>query len=540
MEVVGTNTDGTRKNEDSNAIFATSSSANELKSTALTADTPKSWRFYLILISLSFICFLSSLEGSVIATALPQITHDLSGVDNYIWIANSFLVAQTVVQPPCAQICNILADVTTMIAGRTVQGLGSGGIFMLVELIVCDLVPLRERSKYLGMAMSSSAVGAIIGPVVGGALATANWRWIFYLNLPIAGVTMVIMIIFLRFRHKETSWRQAMTRIDWIGNTLFVASLCSLLVGLVFGGTTFPWSSWRVILPIVLGSLGWMSFHLYEWKPPRFCEEPSIPSRIFGNRTSNAALYIDFVSSMLLQWVAFFWPIYFQGVKGTTPLRAGIYFIPFEAFLIVIAAVAGGILSKLGHYRPLHLIGFCLSILGPGLNIMLTATTPKVTWVVFQAVDAIGRAFLLPTVLPAVLASLSDEDTAAATGMYSFLRSFGFVWGITIPAIIFNTQFDRYSSRISNAQIRQEMGSGRAYERVSGAYVQSLTPLLQAEVISVYLQALKAVWIGAVAFGATGILAVLVEKHIPLRTEMNTEFGIDHGDKTKDQELQTL
>jgi MFS family permease len=566
MSSENTDTHDVRKRksvDDSNVVSATSPMADDLDYVEVTASSTKNWRFYLILIALSFICFLSSLDGSIIAIALPRITQDLSGADNYVWIANSFLVAQTVIQPPCAQICNIFGrrwplifliavfalgsgvaggakDVTSIIAGRTVQGLGSGGIFMLVELIICDLVPLRERGKYLGMVMSSSAIGAIIGPVVGGALATANWRWIFYLNLPIAGVTMIIMAIFLRLRHrKEPSWKRALLRIDWIGNALFVTSLCSLLIGLIFGGTVFPWSSWRVVLPIVLGAIGWISFHVYEWKPPKFCAEPSIPSHIFGNRTSNAAFYIDFVSAMLLQWVCFFWPIYFQGVKGTSPLKAGIYFIPFEAFLIIIAAVAGGILSKLGHYRPLHLLGFSLSILGPGLNIMLTATTPKITWVVFQALDAIGRAFLLPTVLPAVLASLSDKDTASATGMYSFLRSFGFIWGVTIPGIIFNTQFDRHSSRISDAQIRQEMGGGRAYERVSGAYVQSLTPSLQAEVVSVYLEALKAVWIGAVAFGVTGILAVLVEKHIPLRTEMTTEFGIDHGVKENDPEQRT-
>ncbi|TGO71239.1 hypothetical protein BELL_0603g00070 [Botrytis elliptica] len=146
-------------------------------------NTPKSWQFYLILFSFSFISFVAALDGSIIATALPKITNDLSAADNYVWIANSFLIAQTVVQPLCAQICNIFgrcAPISTMlIAGRTVQGLGSGGIMMLVELIICDIVPLRERGKYLGIVMSSTAIAAILGPAVGGALATVNWRWLF-------------------------------------------------------------------------------------------------------------------------------------------------------------------------------------------------------------------------------------------------------------------------------------------------------------------------------------------------------------------------
>lgn len=338
---------------------------------------------------------------------------------------------------------------------------------------------------------------------------------------------MVVMALFLRLHHdKPRTWRHAVLRVDWIGNAIFVASLCSLLLGLIYGGNVYSWSSWKVILPIVLGVLGWISFHVYEWRPPAFCEDVSVPPRIFTNRTSIAGFYIDFLSSMLLQWVAFFWPVYFQGAKGTSPLKAGIFFIPFEAFLIVTAAVGGGLLTQFGYYRPLHLAGFVLSTLGPGLNILLSEKTPTVVWAWFQIVDAIGRGLLLPTVLPAIMASLPDSDAAAVTGMFSFLRSFGFVWGITVPGIIFNAQFDRSSHRISDEAVRRGMTNGRAYQFVSGEYIQQLPTETKGEVIEVYLQALRAVWIGAAAFGATGFAAVLVEKHVPLRTELVTKFGL--------------
>jgi len=134
---------------------------------------------------------------------------------------------------------------------------------------------------------------------------------------------------------------------------------------------------------------------------------------------------------------------------------------------------------------------------------------------------------------------------ASATGMYAFLRSFGFVWGITVPGIIFNTQFDRHLSRISNSSVSHELRGGRAYQFVNSVYIRSLEPIVQQEVISVYQEALKTVWIGAVAFGAAGVAAVFVEKHIPLRTELETQYGIEQ-DKVeqnkieKDQEKQTV
>jgi len=533
-------------------------SAAKVEPEANSPSTSKSWRFYLILLSLNFI---SSLDGSIIATALPRITSELSAADSYVWIANSFLIAQTVIQPLCAQLSNIFgrrnpmiisiaifalgsgiaggANASTMmIAGRTVQGLGAGAIFMLVEIIVCDLVPLRERGKYLGFVLSSSAIGAIMGPVVGGVLADANWRWIFYLNIPTSGLTIAIMLVFLRLHHKkETTWAAAFLRIDWVGSLIFIASICSLLIGLVFGGSVFPWSSWRVIVPIILGVMGWAGFHVYEWKPPHYCKEVMVPPRLFSNRTSVAGFYINFVSSILLQWVCFFWPFYFQALKGVSPLRAGINFVPYEAFLIITAAGAGGILSKFGYYRPMHFLGFCLGIIGSGLNIMLSPATPKAVWVIFQIVDAVGRALLLPTVLPAIMTSMPESDVASATGIYSFLRSFGFVWGITIPGIIFNAQFDRHSSKISKSSVREQLQGGRAYQFVGGSYIRSLEPTVRQEVISVYQEALKAVWIGAVAFGVAGIAAVFVEKHITLRTELDTQFGIEQGGNMKKKHI---
>ncbi|ORY01724.1 major facilitator superfamily domain-containing protein [Clohesyomyces aquaticus] len=522
------------------------------------AINSKTLDFWLIIFALCLIAFASSLDGSIIAIALPHISQELAAGDEYVWIANSFVLAQTVVQPPCAQLCNIFGrrhpmilavvvfalgsaiagaakSTIVLISGRTVQGLGSGGILLMVELIICDIVPLRERPKYLGIVMSVSAIGAIVGPIVGGALAEANWRWMFYLNLPIAGIVLSVMVVFLRLRHDPVTWSVALSRIDWVGNFIFIASICAVLLGLIFGGTVYAWSSWKVILPITLGVIGWALFHLYEGSS--LCKEPCVPSRLFHNRTSMGGFYIVFISSMLLQWVCFFWPVYFQAVRGASPMKAGVDFLPFMCFLIPGASVAGIALSKIGRYRRLHVAGFLMSTIGPGLNALLKERSHKAMWAGFQMIDAIGRALLLPTVLPAILASLSEADVASATGMYSFLRSFGYVWGISVPGIIFNNRINEISFSIADPVVRMGLQNGKAYQFASGAQVQSLQPSSRAQVIDVYLGALKVVWIAAAAVGASGLFAVAVEKHVPLRLELETQYGLEEEGAKKEPAL---
>lgn len=179
---------------------------------------------------------------------------------------------------------------------------------------------------------------------------------------------------------------------------------------------------------------------------------------------------------------------------------------------------------------------YLCSTLGPGLNILLKSNTRTGVWAIFQIIDAAGRALILPTTLPAVLAPLSEEDVAAATGVYSFLRSFGYVWGITVPSIIFNNRFNERSRTITDVAVREALAGGRAYEFASGPYIQSLQPDTRAQVIDVYLHALKIVWIAAAAFGTSGYVAVICEKHVPLRTHLDTQYGLETDEKKVDAE----
>ncbi|KAL9036216.1 MAG: hypothetical protein Q9180_004426 [Flavoplaca navasiana] len=511
----------------------------------------RSLRFWCLFGSLCLISFISSIDATIITTALPTITREIGGEEQYVWIANSFVFASTAPQPLFAQISNIFGrrnpmlvavslfalgsgiaagapNTAMLIAGRTVQGLGTGGTYVLLDVVCCDLVPLRERGKYLGFMLSTAAIGTTIGPIIGGALAQRNWRWIFYLNLPISGVALLTVVLFFNIRYtRNSTWKQALARVDFLGNAIFIPSVIAILLGLVLGGISYPWGSYHIIVPLVLGALGYAAFHVHQASP--ICREPSMPPRLFKNRTSAASFVLVCISSMLLQTVAFFMPVYFQAVRGTSPLAAGINFLPYTAAIIPCGIIAGVFMSKTGWYRPLHWTGFALNAIGAGLLSLLDRDSSTAAWASFQVIAAAGTGIILTAMLPSILAALPESDVAVATGAFSFVRSFGYIWGVTISSIVFNGQFDRYSDRITNGDVRHQFANGAAYGLASGGQIPKLSVDVQNQVIDVYVITLQRVWQVAIAFSCLGFFIVFIEKHVELRKELNTEFGLQEG-----------
>jgi len=338
------------------------------------------------------------------------------------------------------------------------------------------------------------------------------------------------MVFFLNVKYKrDPTWKHSLARIDYLGNAIFIPSIIAVLIGLVLGGSVYSWSSFRIIVPLVLGLVGWACFHIHQ--ASSLCPEPSVPPHLFANRTSAIGFVLGFISSMLLEWVVYFLPIYLMAVVGASPLQAGVYFLPYTVFVVPFGIFAGGFMSKTGLYKSLHWGGFSLSAIGCGLLSMLKEDSPKAEWVCFQILAAGGTGFVMTAVLPSTLAALPEKDVATATGTYSFLRSFGFIWGITLPGIIFNGRFDSQLHHISDQAVRARLSNGAAYSFATGGYISSLPESTRGEVESVYVYALQTVWQVAIAFSLLGFLLVFGEKHVELRTELQTEFGLDEGNE---------
>ena len=521
---------------------------------------PRGPRFWAIMVSIALTGLLTALEATITSTALPSIIASLSvsgggGGEFFVWAVNGYLLSLTALQPLFGQLADIYgrrnptifavaafllgsgiaggaSDMPMLIAGRTIQGVGAGGINVLCEILVCDLVPLRQRGKYLAGVFGAIALGTALGPFFGGLIVeNTSWRWVFYLNLPVGGVALVALAVALPKKNKildgknrgETIWIR-LGRVDWVGNGIFVASISSVLIALAWAGTVYPWSSWRVVVPLVVGLVGMGGFFWFEGS--RFCLTPTMPLHLFANRTSAAGFAVTFLHTVALMWTLYFLPVYFQGVLGSGPQYSGVQLLPTIMVLIPFAMVGGGIISRFGRYRPLHHVGLALMTVGVGLFSLLDDNSSVGAWVGFQIVEAAGAGLVVPALLPSILASLSESDTALATAAWSFIRSFGQVWGAAIAATIFNNRFDQLAAGISDVTLRQQLTGGDAYQHATRAFLETLSRTTRIEFISVLNGSLQRSWQIAIAFTGVAVLLVWFEREVKLRDELQTEYGV--------------
>ena len=308
---------------------------------------------------------------------------------------------------------------------------------------------------------------------------------------------------------------------------IFIASILSVLLAVTWGGTVYDWETFHIIVPLILGFLGMALFTTFEWAP-RLCPAPSFPKSLVSNRTSAAALGLTFIHAIVTYWTYYFLPVYFQSVKRQSAMHSGIETLPTFAGGLLFALVGGVLLSKLGRYKALHLTSFAVFTIAFGLLSLLDANSNPAAWVFFQIIAASGSGVLVEILLPAVQAPLDQSLVATSTGLWSFARYFGCIWGVTIPSAIFNNECAGLASKLSDQDLASKLTGGRAYQYATAEFLDSIPNLaLQAEVVQVLTRALRTVWLVGIAFAGVGMLLAFVEKDIPLRRDLNTEFGME-------------
>ncbi|XXH02499.1 hypothetical protein Hte_008875 [Hypoxylon texense] len=513
------------------------------------------WRFWGIIVSLSVTSILSALDVSAISTAMPSMIKDLGTNYAYIWIANAYFLTMTAFQPLYGQTANIFGRRTLtllavfffaagsaicgpaqnmgmLIAGRAIQGIGGGGVNVMIDMIIGDLVPVRERPKYLGFVFMVYTVAVALGPVIGGLLAErVTWRWVFYLNLPVSGAAFLCLLLVLRVRYTKDTMRNSIKRVDFAGNALLIASVVAILLALTWGGVLYPWAAWRTLVPLILGLLGLIGFIAIQ--STKWIPEPTMPLRLFSNRTSLAAFGLTFLHSTMLYWTSYFLPIYFQAVLEASPTTSGVDLLPTIITAMPFAMGAGVGVTKLGRYRPFHFVGYGLVAIGYGLFSLLDENTSTAYWGGIQCLNAAGIGILTTTTLPAVQAPLDETDQAIATATWAFVRSFGGVWGVAIPAAVFNTRVNQLVGSLEDANLRDLLSNGGAYGLASGNFISTLgsDSVVQGEVKNIYVRSLQLCWQVGIGFALLGFVLSFVVKEIQMRTELETEFGLEKKPK---------
>ncbi|KAI4671897.1 uncharacterized protein J4E78_000395 [Alternaria triticimaculans] len=525
---------------------------------SLPSQTPSAkWKrsegFWRSFVAICIPLLLSALEGSVTNTALPTISEALDLGTKFSWVATAFLLASTIFQPLYSQfgdmwgrktpmmtavavfavgsaICGGAQSGAVLIAGRIVQGLGTGGIDLFAEMILCDIVPLRKRGPYLAIKHVAFAAGTTLGPLLGGVFAEHGWRWCFLINIPVCAISLVVIWRWLNVGGSnttpETTLRQELKKVDYVGSGMLTGSVLMLLVSLSTGGAPKPWSHVSVVIPMVFGILGLIGFGF--WERCTYCKYPIMPPHVFSNRTTNIAFALTTMHGFITYGFQFYLPPFFQAVKGSSPTQSGLEVMPTTLVIVVLAAVGGPLLSYWGKYKPMHIIGFALTTLGLGLCTLLNAKSSIGVWLSLQLITAAGLGIVISTMLPAVQVKLPESTTGASAGSWAFLRGTGSLFGVAIPGAVFNVRFASLLPTISSATARAKLENGQAYQRATASFIvtQATSPTIKAEIINAFTQSLKCVWIVFAVLAGIGFCLTWGEKEYKMRKELNTVYGL--------------
>ena len=420
------------------------------------------------------------------------------------------------------------ANMTMLIAARSLQGAASGGLIQVVIITISDLFSVRKRSLYLGFVGFVWALAGSTGPLIGGAfIQYKSWRWCFWINLPICGVTFVLLLLYLDVHNPRTRLSEGVRAVDWFGTVSILAVTLLLLVGLNFGGSVFPWNSPKVICLIVFGTL-MIGFFLFS--EHRLAKYPLMPLGVFTNWSNNATFIVVFTHGMVLIGIEYYLPLYFQSVLQVSPLRSGVLLLPLIVPQAATEIMAGVLIHRTGRYREFIWAGTTLMTLGTGLYIYFGTDTSVAVVVGLQIVGAFGPALLFQAPMVAIQNTVSQVDTAAATASLGFVRNVAMALSVVVGGVVFQNSMDAQQSSLAAAGL-----SGSVLEALSGSQAaanvgipQSIQDASQRQaVLEAFAWSMRNMFILYTCLSAVAMVASVFIKHQTLSTEhTETKTGI--------------
>ncbi|KAK2044530.1 major facilitator superfamily transporter [Colletotrichum somersetense] len=505
----------------------------------------------LIVLSLCAALFLAALDVTIVTTAVPTIAEEFDSNVGYVWIGSAYLLANAAFVPTWGKIsdiwgrkpvllsavgvfwvgsliCGLATSMGMLIGARAIQGIGGGGIIVLVNICISDLFSMRQRGVYFGVLGVVWAVASAVGPVVGGVFTSeVTWRWCFYINLPISGVGIVVLFFVLKLHNPRTPALEGLRAIDWAGTATIIGGTLMFLFGLELGGVTHPWGSPTVVCLLVFGAL---TIGLFVVNECRYARYPVIPMHLFRSWSNVAAFATSFCHAFAFISGSYWLPLYFQGVQGVSSLLSGVYLLPYVLSLSLMSAAAGVLIRKTGNYLYLIVGGMLVATVGFGLFRDLPLDRDLAKIVLYQVVAGLGIGPNFQAPLIAVQTSVGPRDIAAATSAFGFVRQMGTSISVVVGGVVFNNEMQK-----QHARLRAELGPELA-DMLSGSSAASSVGVVaglrgdEGRVArGAYLNGLKTMYIVYVAFAGLGLAMSLFirqkqlsKKHTEHKTGLKT------------------
>jgi EmrB/QacA subfamily drug resistance transporter len=479
----------------------------------------------LIFSALMLVMLLAALDQTIVATALPTIVGELGGLENLSWVVTSYLVASTVVVPLYGKfgdlfgrkivlqtaialfligsvLCGLAQSIGQLIALRALQGLGGGGLLVVTMTAVGDIIPPAERGRYQGLFGGVFGVATIVGPLIGGFLVEhLSWRWIFYINLPLG--VLALLVIGMAFTPHVAHIKH---RIDYMGAAFLAAALTCITLFASQGGTSLPWSSPQLWFMLAFGLVSIVGF-IYE---EGLAAEPIMPLELFRERTFLVCSLIGFIIGMALFGSVTFLPLYLQVAKNSTPSQAGMQMLPLMGGLLVTSIASGRIISKLGKYRYFPIAGTLLACIAMFLLSTLVIATPLWIMYAYMGLLGAGLGMVMQVLVLAVQNGVAFKHMGVATSGVTLFRSIGGSIGVAAFGTMFThglrTRIESFLP--AGTQLPQGLGP---------AAVHQLPAALRDNYLQAFAQAMHAVYLVAACIIAVAFALAWMLKDVPLR-----------------------
>ncbi|MEU5451345.1 MULTISPECIES: MFS transporter [Streptomyces] len=491
----------------------------------------------MVFLGLMLTLLLAALDQMIVATALPKIVGELHGLEKMSWAVTAYLLASTIVLPLYGKLGDLFGrkgvfqfaiivfiigsalagwsrTMDELIAFRALQGIGGGGLMIGVQAIIADIVPARERGRYMGLIGAVFGLASVAGPLLGGFFTDhASWRWCFYINVPFGLVTLAVIAVVLKLPRPA-----ARPRLDVLGAALLaVASTCLVLVT-SWGGTEYDWTS-GTILGLSAGAVA--STVLFV-AAERRAAEPIIPLRLFRDSVFNVTGLVGAVLGVALFGAASYLPTYLQMVDGVSATESGLLMLPMMMGIVGGSIVSGQLITRTGRYRIYPIVGSAVSVVGMALLSLLEADTSVLAYSFYQAVLGIGIGLVMSVLVLAVQNSVRPSDLGTATSANNYFRQIGG----SVGAAIFGTLF---AGRLSDA-LGERLPTGAELPdpaSITPQIVHAMEPALRDAYIQAYVDAMPRIFLYLVPVLVLGLVLAFFLKEKPLVSHHSPEAAAE-------------